>query len=96
MRKHILFLSVFVLIIGSKSMAQKGKELIFGVGTALTSTWIMNQNFYGEPEVDYAPKIGYAVSFNFGFNFTENISALTEVQYSLQGQKYDDRFVQRG
>ena len=91
MKKHVLIISAFILLCFFNSMAQKGKELIFGAGTAITSTWIMNQNFYGEPEVDYAPKVGYAVSLNLGYNFTENMSAITELQYSLQGQKYEGK-----
>ncbi len=91
MKKYVLLITTAILLISFNSMAQKGKELIFGAGTAITSTWIMNQNFYGEPEVDYAPKMGYAVSFNIGYNFTENISAIAELQYSLQGQKYEGK-----
>lgn len=91
MKKYVTIIFAFILLGHFNSMAQKGKELIMGVGGAITSTWIMNQNFYGEPEVDYAPKMGYAVSFNFGYNFTENISVLTELQYSLQGQKYEGK-----
>ncbi len=91
MKKYFLITIVFSLLLTSSSIAQKGKELIFGAGGAVTSVWIMNQNFYGEPEVDYAPKMGYAISFNLGYNFTENISAITELQYSLQGQKYEGK-----
>ena len=91
MKKYVLIITTLFLLVFFNSMAQKGKELIFGAGGAVTSTWIMNQNFYGEPEVDYAPKMGYAVSFNLGYNFTENISAIAELQYSLQGQKYEGK-----
>jgi len=91
MKKLIVIVSVLLVLITLNVNAQKGKELIFGVGGALTNVWIVNQNFYGEPEVEYAPKIGYAASFNIGYNFTENISVMTELQYSAQGQKYDDK-----
>jgi hypothetical protein len=91
MKKHALILSIVFLLVYSQSFSQKGKELIFGLGGAVTSVWIMNQNFYGEPEVDYAPKMGYAASLNLGYNFTENISAITELQYSSQGQKYEGK-----
>lgn len=88
MKRIFTILSVIILLTGMNAQAQKGKELIFGLGGALTNTWIINQNFYGEPEVDYAPKMGYAASFNVGFNFNENIAVMTELQYSMQGQKY--------
>jgi hypothetical protein len=90
--KKILTVVVAVIMVSSfNSYGQKGKELIFGAGGAITSVWIQNQNFYGEPEINYAPKMGYAITFNFGYNFTEKISAVAEFQYSAQGQKYDGK-----
>jgi opacity protein-like surface antigen len=89
--KKIIVLSSFVFLIGLQvSNAQKGKEVIFGLGGGITSTWILYQNFYGEPEITYAPKVGYAFSFNLGYEFTEKIGVMTEFQYSAQGQKYSD------
>jgi hypothetical protein len=85
-----IFLSAFSLsLLFLGAYAQKGKEIVLGVGGAVTNSWIINQNFYGEPEVDYAPKIGYAASLNLGYNFTGNIAVITELQFSHQGQKYE-------
>ena len=95
MKKKLIILSAF-LAISIFSFAQKGHELILGVGGSLTNTWIMNQNFYGEPELNYAPKMGYGGSFQLGYNFTENISVLAEIHYSFQGQKYEDKQVMEG
>jgi hypothetical protein len=89
MKKIASVLLGLSILVSFHSVAQKGKEVVLGVGGAFTTVWIINQSFYGEPEVDYAPKTGYAASLNLGYNFTENISALAELQYSLQGQKYD-------
>ncbi|MCF8368995.1 MAG: PorT family protein [Bacteroidales bacterium] len=91
MKKLIVFAIGFIFLFSSQSFAQKGKEIVVGAGGALTSVWIMNQSFYGEPEIDYAPKIGYMANFRLGYNFTENVSVMTELQYSLQGQKYDGK-----
>ncbi len=91
MKKILLTLTLITLIATFNLQAQKGKELVFGLGGAITSTWIMNQSFYGEPEVDYAPKMGGAGSFNLGYNFNPHIAVCTEVQFSLQGQKYDGK-----
>jgi len=79
---NLLFYGVF---------AQKGKEITLGVGGGISSVWIVNQSFYGEPEVDYAPKIGYAGSLNLGYNFDESMAVMTEFQVSFQGQKYDGK-----
>jgi len=90
--KNLTFIIISVLLISSISLrAQKGKELVIGANAALTGVVIMNQNFYGEPEVDYAPKMGYAASFNLGYNFSESLGIMGEVQYSLQGQKYEGK-----
>lgn len=89
MKNLALYFSVALFIFSSSLMAQKGKELIVGANGAMTGVVIMNQNFYGEPEVDYAPKMGYAASFNLGYHFSERLGIMGEFQYSLQGQKYE-------
>ena len=60
--KKILSILAISLYLTISSFAQKGHELIVGVSGAITSVWIMNQNFYGEPELNYAPKSGYAAN----------------------------------
>ncbi|MBN1340643.1 MAG: PorT family protein [Bacteroidales bacterium] len=89
--KKLHLLLVFSLAITCIAHAQKGKEVILGAGGAFTNVWILKQNFYGEPEIDYAPKTGYAFNANLGYSFTEQISAIVEIQYSRQGQKYEGR-----
>ena len=89
--KKIILIAFSLSLLFSGAYAQKGKEIILGVGGGVSSVWIVNQSFYGEPEVDYAPKMGYAASLNLGYNFNKSISVMTELQYSLQGQKYDGK-----
>jgi opacity protein-like surface antigen len=89
--KKIFLIAFSLSLLFSGAYAQKGKEIVLGVGGGVTSVWIVNQSFYGEPEVDYAPKMGYAASINLGYNFNKSISVMTELQYSLQGQKYDGK-----
>ena len=60
--KKIASILAVILALSQSSFAQKGHELILGVSGSLSSVWIMNQNFYGEPELNYAPKLGYASS----------------------------------
>ena len=95
MKNKLLILSG-ILFLSIASIAQKGHELIIGAGGSISSVWIMNQNFYGEPELNYAPKVGYGGSFNMGYNFTENLSIMAELLYSKQGQKYEDKQVMEG
>jgi hypothetical protein len=89
MKNSTLIVITVLFAISFSSRAQKGKELVIGVNGALTSVSVLYQNFYGEPEVDYAPKIGYAASFNMGYNFTKSLGIMAEAQYSVQGQKYE-------
>jgi hypothetical protein len=91
MKKSAMIIPLLLLFFSGIAHAQKGKELTIGAGAAFTGVFILNQNFYGEPEVEYAPKLGYAASFDMGYYFTENISLQAEFQYSLQGQKYGDK-----
>lgn len=89
MKKITLILLVSFFAISTSIFAQKGNEIVIGGTGAVTSVFIMNQNFYGEPEVDYAAKMGYAAGFNLGYNFSKTMGIMTEFQYSLQGQKYE-------
>ena len=89
--KKIIVIVFSLSLLYMESYAQKGKEIVLGVGGSVTSVWIVNQSFYGEPEVDYAPKMGYTGSLNLGYNFNASIAIMTELQYSLQGQKYDGK-----
>lgn len=91
MKRTLLIIGCLVILFSANLYSQKGKEIILGAGTGVTSTWIVNQNFYGEPECEYAPKYGYALNLNFGYNFTEHIALMAEFQYSQQGQKYKDK-----
>jgi hypothetical protein len=91
--KRLVVAALFFAFLVPAGWAQKGHELLIGADVSLTSVWIMNQNFYGEPECNYAPKMGYGASFNLGYHVTENIGFRVELQYSVQGQKYEDKQV---
>ncbi|MBN2173727.1 MAG: PorT family protein [Bacteroidales bacterium] len=90
MKKFLSICAAFIFV-GSIAYGQKGKEIVLGLGGALTSTSIINQNFYGEPEIDFAPKMGYGVQFTAGYYFNEYIAVVAEIQYSAQGQKYEGK-----
>lgn len=89
--RTITILFIGFLLLSQSVHAQKGHEVIIGASAAFTNVWIINQNFYGEPELNYAPKMGYAASFNLGYHITENVGFQVELQYSMQGQKYEDK-----
>jgi len=90
MKKYLLSLALVLFVLINVS-AQKGKEIVLGAGGGITSTAIINQNFYGEPEIDFVPKIGYSAFFNAGYYFNEYIAVNAEINYSAQGQKYEGK-----
>jgi len=62
----------------------------FGAGGSINGTFIVNQNMYGQPEMDYAPTIGGNVFIAAGYNFSQRYGLRIEPGLSWQGQSYDD------
>jgi hypothetical protein len=88
--KKIILLSLILLVTTPlASLAQK--QLYFGMAGTFTTTWITNQNIYGQPELNYKLTGGYCVNLNIGFDFNKHIGLKTEVGYALLGQGYDGK-----
>ncbi len=65
-------------------------RLFAGLGGAFTGVVITEQNFYGEPELDYQAKYGNVFSFNTGYLLNEHVGFETGVSISKQGVAYAD------
>ncbi|MBC8147123.1 MAG: PorT family protein [Bacteroidetes bacterium] len=85
MKKLILLLSV-ILVFPLFSFSQK--SLNFGVNGAYYTSWMINQNIYGLPEMEYNLKLSSGGMFNVTYNFNNNISLQLEFDYSIRGQNY--------
>lgn len=86
MKKLILILSViFVFPLFSVSQS----SMNFGVNGTYFTSWMINQNIYGLPEMEYDLKLSYGGMFNATYNINNNIGLQFEFDYSLRGQNYD-------
>lgn len=93
-RVLLLFLAIITLSITSWSQDEPVKlpdtaYYYLGVGGSLNNVWIINQNMYGQPEIDYALKVGGGVMLAAGYNFNDLFGLRIEPSYSWQGQKYE-------
>lgn len=62
-----------------------------GFGGSLNSVWIINQNMYGQPEIEYTTTIGGNVMIAAGYNFTPRFGLRLEPSYAWQGQNYEGK-----
>jgi hypothetical protein len=94
MKKYILTLSLIVpVLFGVKVNAQQKGSIWLNVVTGVNSTWILNQNAYGNQEMEYGIKFGYTggvgVSYfhdrNWGFNGSLLTSQLGQNYAGYQG-----------
>jgi hypothetical protein len=67
------------------------KELPFYIGLSgsVNSSWIIYQQIYSEPFLDYKLTIRPGVNAQFGYNFAHNWGVRAEIGYAMLGQKYD-------
>lgn len=68
--------------------AQKAKKFEIGLQAGYNNTWIINQNNYGMPELDYESLWGLAYNLQLGYNFTNELGLFTEIGITNQGQNY--------
>ena len=68
--------------------AQKAKKFELGLQAGYNNNWIINQNNYGLPELDYDFYWGLAYNFQAGYNFTNEMGIFTEIGMTNKGQKY--------
>jgi hypothetical protein len=89
--KKSISLICFVILLSGTVMAQK--QLYFGVAGTGLSSFITNQNNYGQGfEMDYAVAFGFGGNAIVGFDFNKNIGLKLEIGYAGLGQKYKDTY----
>lgn len=90
MKLRTLTTLLFLFAVFTSATAQKDKHFEIGLQGGYGSVWIINQNNYGLPEMDYEYTWGGGFNFQAGYNFTKNIGLFTEVGILNQGQQYKD------
>ncbi|MBP7497603.1 MAG: PorT family protein [Bacteroidales bacterium] len=76
----------FFIYGANKIYAQKGFNV--GLGGSYNSVWVINQNVYGMPEIDYDKKFGTAFMLGVGYNFNEWLGLRFELGKAALGQNY--------
>lgn len=83
---------IFILLFLSVAVAGFGqKTLYFGLGGMYGLSGVVNQNTYGQPELDYDAHGAYGGNLNIGYNFTKHLGIKVEVGFARLGQKYFDK-----
>ena len=90
MKLKTLITLLLVCVALTTVTAQKARHFDVGLQGGYGSIWIINQNNYGLPEMDYEYTWGGGFNFQAGYNFTENIGLFSEIGVLNQGQKYKD------
>jgi hypothetical protein len=85
--KRILILALFIMP-GLGAFAQQGFHV--GLNGSANLTFIINQNNWGRPELEYAPTIGYTGGMALGYNFDRHFGIQAELLSSKQGQNYHE------
>ncbi len=80
-------LLIFVVISSFAQITSTGAWYI-GVGGNYNSTWILNQNTYGEPKLNDELTLNLAGNLNIGFDYNEHWGFKMELAYSQLGEKY--------
>lgn len=82
---------MFLLTLAFGVSAQEGFHL--GAGGGLYSSWIINQNAWGNPELEYATTFGNQFHLIAGYRLTDNIGIQVEPGFTSIGQNYDGKML---
>ncbi len=97
MKKITFLVGLLAIVVGLSAQQARmnasrmvSNKLFVGLGGAFTGVTITQQNFYGEPEMDYAVKFGNAFSFNVGYLLNEHFGFESGVSITNNGVAYED------
>lgn len=89
MKKCILSLAaLFVFLFASKVQAQQEGSLWINAITGLNSNWIVYQNSYGNPELEYATTFGFTGGMGVSYFFSDQWGVRGSLLASKLGQNY--------
>ncbi len=88
--KNFLLIAVSIIMFLNlpKAQAQQEGSKWINVITGLNSTWIMNQNAYGNPEIEYATTFGFTGGLGLTYMINEQLAFNAAVLGSQMGQNY--------
>jgi hypothetical protein len=89
MKKIAHFLIFILVYLGSSGIyAQKAKSLWFDVCAGINTSLIINQNAYGNGELDYATTFGFTGGPGTSYLLSDNWGINTSLTWSKLGQNY--------
>jgi hypothetical protein len=89
MRKYFKRIIISVLFLLSVNLfAQRSKSLWIDAKVGVNNIWIMNQNAYGNPEMNYATSFGFTESLGVSYFVTDQWAFGTSVGLTKIGQNY--------
>lgn len=89
MKKNELRLAIILLILVTvKVNAQQKGSLWVNVLTGMNSTWILNQNAYGNPEIEYSASFGFTGGAGVSYFHNRDLGFNGSVLISRLGQNY--------
>jgi len=86
MKKTFYIFTFLLLITMAPAIAQK--HFYVGVAGLLSTTWVTNQDIYGQAPLDYSFTTGYGGNLSIGYDFSNTIGLKTELGFGTLGQKY--------
>jgi hypothetical protein len=86
--KKVLIISIICIITSNFLYAQQGYG--GGLNLAYHMVWTLNQNAYGDAELDYINTFHPAFGLNGFYNLSDNFGVWLEIDKATLGQKYED------
>jgi len=88
--KNLVFLLLFagILVFTNRVNSQPSNSTWLTSSVGLNSTWLMNQNSYGNPEMDYGTKFGLSGSIGLNHYLDSKYGLSTGIGFGNFGQSY--------
>ncbi len=88
----LLAAALFFLTVpeGARGQARSAGAVHLGLSGGANNAYIVNQNNYGAPELDYTIGFGAGFGLKAGYQFTPGFGLRTGLLYTRQGQGYED------
>jgi len=89
MKKFKLILIItLILFLTGRVQAQKEGSIWINIITGLNSNWILNQNAYGNPEIEYSTTFGFTGGAGINYFFSDKYGFSASGLISKLGQNY--------
>jgi hypothetical protein len=84
---HLLTL-IFIVLFNLNVSAQRAKSTWLTTNLGLNNCWILNQNAYGNTELDYGTKFGLNLSIGANYFIDKDYGISTGIAFGNLGQNY--------